>query len=292
MLGVHDQSWAQWVAEALVLPLTNLAVDGARAPEVLREQVPMLERPYDLGTLHVGVNDARDPAWDPDRFGEAFEGVLAALAAACEAVLVLHAPARPRSADRGAQAGRGERDRAGGGRARRRAGWSRSTTWPGRSGSCRTRCTRPRRGRPRSRGGRWRSAACRGAGPHRPSPTPTRRRAGAGAGAGSSSSSRTGRGAGPRRAGADYASLHAPPAPPRRPRAHPRAPARRAGRTAGPRCRFLLLGGGTVVFGEGCVVGDRARFDVVGGQVVVGRGARIGSGFIVVAHERVEIVPA
>ena len=56
-------------------------------------------------------------------------------------------------------------------------------------------------------------------------------------------------------------------------------------------CRFLLLGGGTVVLGEGCVVGDRARFDVVGGQVVVGRGARIGSGFIVVAHERVEIGP-
>ena len=107
MLGVHDQSWAQWVAEALVLPLTNLAVDGARAPEVLREQVPMLERPYDLGTLHVGVNDARDPAWDPDRFGEAFEGVLAALAAACEAVLVCTLPldlGRPTAAPKPAAA--------------------------------------------------------------------------------------------------------------------------------------------------------------------------------------------
>jgi hypothetical protein len=28
-LGVHFQSWAQWLAEALELPLTNLAGDGA-----------------------------------------------------------------------------------------------------------------------------------------------------------------------------------------------------------------------------------------------------------------------
>ncbi len=39
-LGVHPQSWAQWVAEALELPFTNLAVDGATSADVVRDQLP------------------------------------------------------------------------------------------------------------------------------------------------------------------------------------------------------------------------------------------------------------
>ena len=53
------QSWAQWLAEALGLPFTKLARDGARARDVLAEQVPRLAGPYDVACLYVGVNDAR-----------------------------------------------------------------------------------------------------------------------------------------------------------------------------------------------------------------------------------------
>ena len=50
-LGVHPQSWAQWLAEALELPFTKLAVDGAQAADVLRDQVPRLRGPYDLACV-------------------------------------------------------------------------------------------------------------------------------------------------------------------------------------------------------------------------------------------------
>src|SRR3954447_2407291 len=56
-LGVHSQSWAQWLAEALELPFTKLAADGARAADVLRDQVPRLRGPYDLACVYAGVND-------------------------------------------------------------------------------------------------------------------------------------------------------------------------------------------------------------------------------------------
>ena len=41
-LGVHPQSWAQWLAEALDAPFLKLATDGATAADVLAEQVPRL----------------------------------------------------------------------------------------------------------------------------------------------------------------------------------------------------------------------------------------------------------
>ena len=66
-LGVTMQSWAQWLAEALGLPFTKLARDGARARDVLAEQVPRLEGPYDVACLYVGVNDARSTDWDRRR---------------------------------------------------------------------------------------------------------------------------------------------------------------------------------------------------------------------------------
>src|SRR5436190_20272100 len=62
--GVALQSWALWVARGLGLPYTGYAVDGARAADVVREQLPAFRartaRPdarYDLGCLYVGVND-------------------------------------------------------------------------------------------------------------------------------------------------------------------------------------------------------------------------------------------
>ena len=71
MLGIHPQSWAQWVAETLGLPLTILAVDGTTAPDLVRDQVPRLTGPYDLGTLLIGANDARAPALDVPAFDAA-----------------------------------------------------------------------------------------------------------------------------------------------------------------------------------------------------------------------------
>ena len=99
-LGVHPQSWVQWLAEALELPLTNLAVDGACAPDVLREQVPRLRGPYDLATLHVGANDARSTGFDAATFERAVDEVLAALGDAAGRTLVVTVPldlGRPRA---------------------------------------------------------------------------------------------------------------------------------------------------------------------------------------------------
>jgi lysophospholipase L1-like esterase len=99
-LGVHPQAWVQWLAEALELPLTNLAVDGACAPDVLRAQVPRLRGPYDLATLYVGANDARSTAFDAAVFEDAVGRVLAALGEAADRTLVLTVPldlGRPRA---------------------------------------------------------------------------------------------------------------------------------------------------------------------------------------------------
>jgi lysophospholipase L1-like esterase len=93
MLGIHPQSWAQWVAETLALPLTNLATDGAVATDVVIGQVPCLLGPYDLGTLFIGANDARAPQLDVATFDEAVGLILDVLAEAADRVLVLSVPA-------------------------------------------------------------------------------------------------------------------------------------------------------------------------------------------------------
>ena len=80
VMGIHFQSWAQWLAEALDLPFTNLAVDGALAADVLRDQVPRLAGPYDVGCVYVGVNDARSVRWDADGFERDVRAIVAALA--------------------------------------------------------------------------------------------------------------------------------------------------------------------------------------------------------------------
>jgi hypothetical protein len=100
-LGVPMQSWAQWLAEALELPFTKLARDGALARDVLAEQVPRLEGPYDMGCLYAGVNDARSTAWDADAYAEALGATASALAACSERLVLCTLPAdlgRPRAA--------------------------------------------------------------------------------------------------------------------------------------------------------------------------------------------------
>src|SRR4051812_31784421 len=99
-LGVHPQSWALWLAEALELPVTILGVDGAQAPDVLHEQVPRLAGPYDLATLFVGANDARSTGFDAGVFEAAVAAIMASLARQADRVLVLTVPldlGRPRA---------------------------------------------------------------------------------------------------------------------------------------------------------------------------------------------------
>jgi hypothetical protein len=99
-LGVHPQSWAQWVAEVLDLPFTKLAVDGAMTGDVLREQVPRLRGPYDVGCVYAGVNDVRAPGFDAAVYEHDLRAIAAAVAAASERVALCTLPAdlgRPRA---------------------------------------------------------------------------------------------------------------------------------------------------------------------------------------------------
>jgi lysophospholipase L1-like esterase len=100
-LGVTMQSWAQWLAESLDLPFTKLARDGAQATDVLRDMVPRLSGPYDVGCVYIGVNDVRGLDWDAAAFERDAEAIVAAVAACSERTLVCTMPAdlgRPRAA--------------------------------------------------------------------------------------------------------------------------------------------------------------------------------------------------
>jgi lysophospholipase L1-like esterase len=106
-LGVPMQSWAQWLAEALELPFTKLARDGARAADVLAEQVPRLAGPYDVGCLYVGVNDARALDWDAAGFERDLRAIVDALTSASDRLVLCTLPAdlgRPRAGDKPATA--------------------------------------------------------------------------------------------------------------------------------------------------------------------------------------------
>jgi lysophospholipase L1-like esterase len=100
-LGVTMQSWAQWLAEALELPFTKLARDGARTAAVLAQLVPRLQGPYDVGGLYVGVNDVRAPDWDAAAYERDLDAIAAALAGCCGRLVLCTIPlelGRPRAA--------------------------------------------------------------------------------------------------------------------------------------------------------------------------------------------------
>ena len=100
-LGVPMQSWAQWLSEALELPFTKLARDGARTADVRAELVPRLDGPYDVGCLYVGVNDARSIDWDAAAYERDLRTIAAALAESSARLLLCTLPAdlgRPRAA--------------------------------------------------------------------------------------------------------------------------------------------------------------------------------------------------
>jgi lysophospholipase L1-like esterase len=106
--GVALQSWALWLARGLGLPYTGYAVDGARARDVVAQQIPAFERRtspgsrYELGCLYIGANDVRSPDWDASSFEQDFGAALVFLAARCERLLTVTAPldlGRPRASD-------------------------------------------------------------------------------------------------------------------------------------------------------------------------------------------------
>jgi lysophospholipase L1-like esterase len=89
MLGVRAWSWAQWLASALELPYTGLAVNGARAADLVRHQLPRLDGPYAVAALWIGVNDVRAGDVDLDAYAADLRvAVDAAVAAAQRLVLV------------------------------------------------------------------------------------------------------------------------------------------------------------------------------------------------------------
>jgi lysophospholipase L1-like esterase len=98
--GVYPRSWAHWLADALELPYTGLARDAATAGDVVAAQVPRLGTGYDVGCLHIGVNDVRSTAWDEDAFARDFTAALEALAGRCARTVALTIPldlGRPRA---------------------------------------------------------------------------------------------------------------------------------------------------------------------------------------------------
>jgi lysophospholipase L1-like esterase len=105
--GVALQSWALWTARGLGLPYTGYARDGARAADVVGEQLLAFEADaaaearYDLGALYVGVNDVRALDWDADAFARDHARALAALRDRCDRVVCVTIPldlGRPRGA--------------------------------------------------------------------------------------------------------------------------------------------------------------------------------------------------
>lgn len=105
--GVALQSWALWTARGLGLPYTGHAIDGATVDTVLEVEIPRFlataadpSARFDVGLLHVGVNDVRSLDWDPAHFEPRYRQALGFLAERCERTLTVTIPldlGRPRA---------------------------------------------------------------------------------------------------------------------------------------------------------------------------------------------------
>ena len=103
VLGVDGRSWALWLAQALDVPYTNYAVCGARVSDVLADQLPRVRRLYEIGVLYVGVNDVRDPGFDPASFDRDLRRAAEELTPHCTRLQLLTLPldlGRPRAGGR------------------------------------------------------------------------------------------------------------------------------------------------------------------------------------------------
>ena len=111
--GVALQSWALWTARGLGLPYTGWAVDGATVADVVAGQLTAFaERSpagarYDVGCIHIGVNDVRALEWDAAAYERDLGAVLGLLRECCDRVLACTLPldlGRPRAGARVEQA--------------------------------------------------------------------------------------------------------------------------------------------------------------------------------------------
>jgi lysophospholipase L1-like esterase len=88
------RGWAQYLAAGLPDPeLHNLAVRGAQAKQVERDQLPaaLALRP-DIASVVVGINDTLRAGFDPVRTGQATARTVAALTASGATVLTMRLP--------------------------------------------------------------------------------------------------------------------------------------------------------------------------------------------------------
>ena len=92
VMGVTPKSWAQWLAEALDLPYTCRAGDGAVTADVVAEQLPRLTGAYDVACVYTGVNDVRSVDWDAAAYERDLRTVLAALTGHAGHVVTLTIP--------------------------------------------------------------------------------------------------------------------------------------------------------------------------------------------------------
>jgi len=105
--GVALQSWAMWTARGLGLPYSGYAIDGARVDDVLDVEIPRFLRAspdpdarFDVGCLHIGVNDVRGVDWNEAEFEPRYREALAFVAQRCERTLAATIPldlGRPRA---------------------------------------------------------------------------------------------------------------------------------------------------------------------------------------------------
>lgn len=90
--GIPCRSWALWLAEALDLPFTSRAVNGAVVGDVVRDQLPSVRGDHDVGCLYVGANDVRGLDWDPVAYERDLAAVARGLGERCSRTLLLTIP--------------------------------------------------------------------------------------------------------------------------------------------------------------------------------------------------------
>jgi lysophospholipase L1-like esterase len=79
-------SWPEWLARAMSQELRRVSANGARADDVLGQVEALGSERYDVACLSVGGNDALFD-WDPDRYAERLDRILAILRAHADRVV-------------------------------------------------------------------------------------------------------------------------------------------------------------------------------------------------------------
>jgi hypothetical protein len=91
LAGVTCLSWGSWLAWSMASCLTQHAVNGSRAHQVARDQLPLLSAgEFQLGVAWVGANDVGD--FQEGSFREAVEEICAGLRSAADVAAIATLP--------------------------------------------------------------------------------------------------------------------------------------------------------------------------------------------------------